>query len=148
MQSDKINAFVKDMQTAWNAGDEKGWARAFAADVDFINIFGGYHHSRDKIQASHDYLFRGIFENSHNELTVEMIRPIRPDLAAVMVFTALDHKAGHYDGRMTMLMEEKDGAIEIIWFQNTMVTKPQHHGSHDRAATVNPDYKPKDKSSS
>jgi uncharacterized protein (TIGR02246 family) len=140
MHEEGIRSFVAAMQEAWNKGDEKGWARAFSADVDFINIFGGYHHGREKIQASHDYLFRGIFHQSHNELTVEKIRMIRAELAAVLVFTRLDHKAGRYDGRMTMLIEERNDGLEIIWFQNTMVTKPAHHGQHAKAETVNPDY--------
>jgi uncharacterized protein (TIGR02246 family) len=142
MNAESINAFIAKMQDIWNAGDEKAWARCFAKDVDFVNLFGGYHHSRDKIEASHNHLFTGVFKGSHNVFTVEKVRFLRPDLAAVLVFTALDFKAGHYDGRMTFLMEEQDGDLQIVWFQNTMVTKPAHHGDHARAETVNPDYKP------
>jgi uncharacterized protein (TIGR02246 family) len=142
MDAQRINAFIKNMQDIWNAGDEIAWAKCFSKDVDFINLFGGYHHGSVKIQASHHHLFNGVFKGSNNVFTVEKVRFLRPDLAAVLVFTALDFKTGHYDGRMTFLMEEHDGDLQIIWFQNTMVTKPAHHGDHARAETVNPDYKP------
>jgi uncharacterized protein (TIGR02246 family) len=130
------------MEADWNAFDSAGWAGAFAPDVDFVNIFGGYHHGRDHVQKSHQNLFTGVYADSHNELTVEKVRPIGPDLYSALVFTRLAHKKGVHDGRMTMLLQDKGDTFEILWFHNTFVTTPAHHASQAESEKGRPSYNP------
>jgi uncharacterized protein (TIGR02246 family) len=139
--NDEIEAFVKNMERAWNAGDYTSWGGSFAEDAHFVNIFGGHHHGRETITASHANIFKGVYSGSRNDLTVEQITPLAPHLYAVLVFTHLQHKAGVHDGRMSMILRETAGRLEIVWFHNTFVTKPAHHQGRQEGAVGTPDYK-------
>ncbi len=138
---EKIIAFVQRMENAWNAGDYATWGGSFAEEADFINIFGGHHHGRETITASHKNIFGGVFKHSHNELTVETTRHLGGDLHAALVFTHLVFSKGEHDGRMGMVLRETADTFEIVWFQNTFVTRPEHHKDAKDGALGSPSYK-------
>lgn len=137
---EKVEAFVKRMEGAWNAGDYTTWGGCFAEDADFVNIFGGYHHGRETITASHAKIFHGVCAGSHNELTVEQVKQLAPNVVAALVFTKLQHKNGVHDGRMSMIMHEGVKGLKIAWFHNTFVTTPKHHQGEQGGATGTPSY--------
>lgn len=82
----------------------------------------------------------GVYAGSHNELTVEQVKQLAPNVVAALVFTKLQHKNGVHDGRMSMIMHEGVKGLEIAWFHNTFVTTPKHHQGEQGGATGTPSY--------
>ena len=118
---------VKKLEVAWNNGDSVAWTTQFADDADFIHILGGHFHGHTAIERGHRAIFDTIYKGSRNKFTVENVRLIRPDVAAVFVYAELmfymDGQERHVLARPT-LIAAKDGAgtWKIVAFQNTLVT--------------------------
>ena len=74
-----LAAFVE----AWNRHDAKAFSMVFAEDADFTNVRGTSASSRAEIEKFHAPMFAARFKDTHQTMTKDRIRFIRPDVAAV-----------------------------------------------------------------
>ena len=74
-----LAAFVE----AWNRHDAKAFSMVFTEDADFTNVRGTSASSRAAIEAFHAPMFAARFKDTHQKMTKDKIRFIRPDVAAV-----------------------------------------------------------------
>ncbi len=122
-----LHELVAKLEAAWNASDSIAWAAQFAEDADFIHILGGHFNGHTAIERGHRTIFDTIYKGSHNQLNVEKVRFVRPDVALVFIRTNLkwylDGAEQEVQARPTLVAQKKDnGQWEIVAFQNTLIT--------------------------
>ena len=122
-----LHELVAKLEAAWNASDSIAWASHFAEDADFIHILGAHYNGRADIERGHRTIFDTIYKGSHNTLTVEKIRFVRPDVAIVFIRTHLkwylNGAEQEAQARPTLVAQKKDnGEWQIVAFQNTLIT--------------------------
>ena len=129
MKSDEraLHQLVYQLEAAWNAGDGKSFAEAFAEEADFIHILGGYYSGRAAIESGHRMIFGTIYKGSTVRYSVEKIRFLRPDVAIVYLRQYLQlNEAGapsDLEARPTIIAEKRDGKWHIVNLQNTRITE-------------------------
>jgi uncharacterized protein (TIGR02246 family) len=122
-----LHELVAKLEAAWNTSDSIAWASHFAEDADFIHILGAHYNSRPEIERGHRVIFDTIYKDSHNTLTVEKVRFVRPDVAIVFIRTSLkwylNGEEQMVQARPTLMAQKRDdGEWEIAAFQNTLIT--------------------------
>ncbi len=80
-----VDKIVSNMTAAWNRHDAAEFAKAFAEDAEFTNVFGMVQKGRAGIEAAHAPIFKTMFKDSVLTATETRVRLIRPDVAAVDV---------------------------------------------------------------
>lgn len=120
-----IRGLVQQLQDAWNASDGTAYAAPFANDADYVVVNGNFIHGRDAIDAGHARIFSTIYRDSHIELTVEQLRPLRDDIALVNVrghLVVRDETGTEESGaRLGMVAAKNDDKWEFVAFQNTAI---------------------------
>jgi len=123
-----LQRIVRQLETAWNAGDGDAFAAPFAADADFVNIRAEHNRGRPAIAAGHAAIFRGIYAGSTNQFTIEAARLLRPDVVLARVLATLDCPhgplAGRHRARFTMVLTRAQAGWEIASFHNTLEAAP------------------------
>ena len=119
----EMNAAV---EAAWNKHDAPTLDQGWVEDCDFINVFGEWIFTRDKLVKIHTALFAGPFRESYKRFTVEKIRFVRQDVAIAHVRgrnTDRDGKLLEADkGTIaTLIMVKEGGKWRIVAGQNTEV---------------------------
>src|SRR5215207_8406620 len=89
-----LERIVKQLESAWNAGDGFAFAAPFTDDADFVNIRADHLQGRNAIAAGHAGIFRSIYAGSVNRYTLKTVRLITPDIALVHVNAELEVPAG------------------------------------------------------
>lgn len=124
-----IRGLVQKMQDGWNEGDGVAFAAPFAEDADYVVVNGTHIRGRKAVAAGHVQIFNTIYRDSHNELKVEQIRPVRPDVAIVHVHAHLTVRVESVmeetDARFTAVAVKTDGKWEFAAFQNTRLWEPR-----------------------
>ena len=119
-----IDALVRTLDTAWNAGDGDAFAAPFAADADFVNVRAEHHRGRQAIAAGHTAIFRGIYAGSTNQYTVKSARLVTADVALVHVNATLQVPSGPLAGQMkalySMVLVREGSGWQIASFHNTL----------------------------
>ncbi len=119
-----LDRIVRQLESAWNAGDGDAFAAPFAEDADFVNIRAEHHRGRPAIAAGHTAIFRGIYAGSTNRCSLEGARLLRPDVALARVLATLDCPtgplAGRHRARFTMVLTRGPNGWEITSFHNTL----------------------------
>lgn len=54
----------ESLTSAWNVGDGGAFARAFAEDADFVNIYATHVAGRDAVAQLHQTIFEGVYQGS------------------------------------------------------------------------------------
>ena len=123
-EEDLIRNVVKTVESGWMEKSGEKYASSFAEVHDFI-VWNGYYFpnsTRQATAAGHQGLFNSVFKNRDIKLKVDKIKFIRTDIALVHILGAMYEKGKTIPENpgviMTMLMEKKDGAWQIISFQN------------------------------
>ena len=119
----EMNAAV---EAAWNKHDAPTLDQGWVEDCDFINVFGEWISTRDKLVKTHTALFAGPFRESYKRFTVEKIRFVRQDVAIAHVRgrnTDRDGKLleGDKGTIATLIMVKEGGKWRIVAGQNTEV---------------------------
>jgi uncharacterized protein (TIGR02246 family) len=78
-----IQALITSQDDCWASGDAVGYSRAVQEDCVFTNIFGQVFLGRDAFQAQHQAIFASIYKGTRLLQTVNHLRFLRPDVAAV-----------------------------------------------------------------
>jgi uncharacterized protein (TIGR02246 family) len=81
----EVNRLVQSLFDAWNEHDAHAFARPFAADADFTNVFGMRAKGRQAIERFHAPIFATMFAESTLTQSERSIRFLRPDVAAIDV---------------------------------------------------------------
>jgi uncharacterized protein (TIGR02246 family) len=68
---------------AFNRHNAKDWASFFLEDGDFTNVYGLSLHGSKAVQDRFEKLFSGPLKDAHRTASVQHIRFIKPDVAAV-----------------------------------------------------------------
>ena len=138
-----LHELVKKLEAAWNSSDSVTWAAQFAEDADFIHVLGAHYSGRTSIERGHRTIFDTIYKGSRNDLKVEQIRFVRPDVAIVFIhgnlLWYLNGAEQHIEARPTLVAEKSsDGRWQIVAFQNTLVTKDAVPTLNDTLAKAHP----------
>jgi uncharacterized protein (TIGR02246 family) len=122
-----IHDMVKQLETAWNASDSKGFAAPFTEDADFIQIYGLQMEGRPAIDSSHRHIFDTIYKGSHNSFSLRRVRFVRPDVAIAFGQARLKFYEGgetrEIESRPTMIMAKEQGKWQIVALQNTRISE-------------------------
>jgi uncharacterized protein (TIGR02246 family) len=117
---------VRQLEEAWNRGDSKKFASAFADDADFITIFGMHYNGRQQVDSNHRRIFDTIYKGSINKLTLESVRFIRPDVVLAFIRAVLELDGGRtLVARPTLVLTKEHGKWAIAALQNTAVSEGQ-----------------------
>lgn len=131
LQEDRaaLEAIVRRLEAAWNAGDGPAFAAPFAEDADFVNVRGEHMKGKSIIAGGHTGIFRTIYAGSVNSYTVESARLLQPDVALVHVDAFLKVPqgplAGEHAACFSMVATRSAGGWEIASFHNTMKAAPR-----------------------
>ena len=140
-----IQQIVKQLESAWNAGDSVAYAAPFVDDADFVDVLGLHHNGRAPIEAGHRQIFDTIYRGSTVSYSVEGIRFVRPDVAIAFVRARLlsrltvgvdDPRRTSQVGegiredhaRPTMILAKNNGKWRIVGFQNTRIAESETKG--------------------
>jgi uncharacterized protein (TIGR02246 family) len=102
-----IRAMNATVEAAWNKHDAPTLDQSWVEDCDFINVFGEWISTRDKLVKIHTALFAGPFRESYKRFTIEKIRFIRQDVAIAYV-------RGRNTDRHGKLLEGDEGTIASL----------------------------------
>lgn len=85
----ELSGLIDTFVAGWNAGSGERLASAFAPDADFTNVMGLHARGRDVIARGHDEILATVFRGTRLEATINQIRYLRPDVAAMDVTLTL-----------------------------------------------------------
>jgi uncharacterized protein (TIGR02246 family) len=128
---DDVHAVIHEFQNAWNRHDMEAFAKIFAADADFVNVFGMRWIGRDAIKHHHTASHATIFRSSALEIQDTTLLFLKPDVAtARSLWTLSGMTSGSGDlppprtGILTNVLVRIDGHWLIVLTQNTDITTP------------------------
>jgi uncharacterized protein (TIGR02246 family) len=78
-----IRKIVAEQESAWNAGDGKGYASQVAPGVSFTNIFGMVMYGHEAFEKRHSEILAGFYKGTTKSQVVRRIRFVTPDVAIV-----------------------------------------------------------------
>jgi uncharacterized protein (TIGR02246 family) len=78
-----IRKIVAEQESAWNAGDGKGYASQVAPDVSFTNIFGMVMYGHEAFEKRHSEILASFYKGTTKSQVVRRIRFVTPDVAIV-----------------------------------------------------------------
>lgn len=120
-----LRQMVQQLQDGWNAHDGIAFTAPFAADADYVVVNGLKLKGKDAIEKGHTRIFATVYKDSHNVVTIQGIRFLRPDVAVVHVEWNLEVRT---DGKLetghsinTMVMTKDGGKWSIAAFHNTPI---------------------------
>ena len=120
-----IEAVVRRLEAAWNAGDGVGFGACFSSDADFVTIRAEHFQGRTTIAGGHAVVFRTIYADSRNTLELEAVRMLRPDVALIHVASTLDAPqgplAGRHKAKYTAVLTREPAGWEIASLHNALV---------------------------
>jgi uncharacterized protein (TIGR02246 family) len=121
-----IEAIVQSVEDGWNRGDGAGFAAPFAAEADYVVVNGMHAKGRETIAEGHQRIFDTFYKGSRNELRVERVRFVRPDLAVAHVHAHLrvprpEGGEGEAEARSTWVLVKEGGEWKVEAFQNTPI---------------------------
>jgi uncharacterized protein (TIGR02246 family) len=129
-----IESIVADLEKAWNAGDGAGFARDFAEDADFVNIYGFHGKGRQAIAEAHERILSTVYKGSVNRFVIKQARMLAPDVALAHIRATLDVPTGPPSGRLEALPSavfvRDDGAWKIAAFHNPLIQEPPLAHNH------------------
>jgi uncharacterized protein (TIGR02246 family) len=123
---------VRRLETGWNAGSGEASAAPFAEDADSVVATGMRVKGRQAIADNFQRIFDTMYKGSRNELTVDSVRFLRPDVAVAHVRAHLrftrDGKPVEGDAISTWVLTKGPDGWSIAAFQNTPVAPPRPPG--------------------
>lgn len=130
--TDAIKGMVQAYAAAWNERAPDQLMPLFAAEGEFINIFGGWGRSRDEVVANHYQVLTTFMRASNLEIISTEVRFLAPDVAVHHADWRLSGGRGAGDaplpeivGRQTAVAQKREGRWVFQAVQNTAVAGPQ-----------------------
>lgn len=126
-EEQEIRKIVEEIVAAWNSSDSVRFAAPFAEDAIFIHIYGGQLDGRAAIEASHRLILDTIYKGSYNEMKLQSVRFVRPDVAIAHLVAHLKFFEGgetrEMQTRPTIVVARENGKWQIVALQNTRVSE-------------------------
>ena len=123
-----VRAIVERVEAGWNAGSGEASAAPFAEDADSVVATGMRIKGRQAIADNFQRIFDTMYKGSRNELTVDSVRFLRPDVAVAHVRSHLrftsEGKPVEVDAISTWVLTKGADGWSIAAFQNTSVRPP------------------------
>lgn len=130
-----IRTAIDQQVAAWNAGDGVAYARPFAADGSFTNLFGTLHFGHDAFEKRHVEIFATFYRGTSRQEAIERIRFVTDDVAVVDVATEIRGLAkapagvqlgadGVLRTRLLQVFVKREGAWWIEAYHNVDVKPP------------------------
>jgi len=121
----RVAEIVGELERCWNAADGAGFARAFTADADFVNIRGDHAHGRDVIAHGHHAILHSIYKGSVVRYQLVGARLIAPAVLVAHVRTQLNAPigplAGEHRSLYTVVLVQEQDDWRIAAFHNTLI---------------------------
>lgn len=124
-----IRDIIRRCQDAWNSRNGAAYGAQFDEAADFVVVDGRHVRGRPAISAGHQYIFDTVYKGSINNITVEDVRFVRPDVALAH---ARAHLELHVDpgapprganARSTWVLTKERGGWTVAAFQNTPIAQ-------------------------
>lgn len=126
-----IHDIIQNYTHAWNDQAGKGFGEGFAADADFVNIFGTHFSGKAEIEARHIQILKSFLKNSKLHILSTKLREVQPGLVIALVRWRADgfRQPGsdlslpgvQREGIFTQVFVKHDHQWEIAASQNTLV---------------------------
>lgn len=84
-----IESILAEQVTAWNNGDAKTFARAFAADGTFTNLLGMFFTGQQAFRERHHQVLQSVFRKTNLHQKLVALRFVHPHTAIVETFMQL-----------------------------------------------------------
>ncbi|MEV3959819.1 SgcJ/EcaC family oxidoreductase [Nocardia sp. NPDC050193] len=118
-----LNDLFDRINQAWEVGDAKAYAAAFAPDADYVTWFGAHLKGREAIEASHTPLFAKNLKNTRMDSGITGVRFVTPDVAVVHGVGALvkgKRRRNRFNTKVNVFVAaRRDGAWTFVAFHNT-----------------------------
>jgi uncharacterized protein (TIGR02246 family) len=115
---------VRELESAWNAGDGAAFGAPMTEDADFVTIRAEHFRGRQAIVAGHAAIFRTVYAGSTNRYSLESARALRECVALIHVRATLEVPTGPLVGRheatFSAVLVLEEGAWQIASFHNTL----------------------------
>jgi uncharacterized protein (TIGR02246 family) len=125
---DALEMVIAGLEEAWNAGDGARFAAHFTSDAEQVNIFGMQLHGREEIERRHDQVFKSVFLNSTNSLSVIDARLLAADVMLARILSGVEVPQGPLQGRVdtiaSLVLLRTGARWEIALFHNTRIVSP------------------------
>lgn len=127
-----VRAVIEAFIDSWNRHDMRTLAALFAADADFVDVFGNWFRDRKSIERALTQRHATVFRSSRFTEKDVAVRFHKPDLAIVHAVIelsgAVDRQGQQLPpglGVITSVIERAAGGWHIIALQNTSVAAQQ-----------------------
>jgi uncharacterized protein (TIGR02246 family) len=125
---DSIASCIAAFADALNRRDAGALASLFAADAEFVNIFGNRMRGRDGIEAGHRQAFAGPLANARVELGAPEVRALGSDAVVCLVpwtRSALGEGLPPGEGVFTMVLGRTGADWTFLHAHNPQRVPPQ-----------------------
>lgn len=127
-----INQIIENISLSWNSQAGHGFADHYAADADFVNIFGMTFSGKDEIEARHVKILETFLKGSIMDVDSIKLREAQPGTVIALVNWKVSNiqkpgKDSLYEtmqGVFTHVFLKNNGKWEIAASQNTTIAKP------------------------
>jgi uncharacterized protein (TIGR02246 family) len=117
-EEQEIRGTLQVFFDGWNAHDVDKMTSVYADDVDHINVYGVWHRGKADIRNDITRLHAAGL-GAHKDFTIEKIRMIKPDVAAIQV------KAISKTCNLgTYVMSKQTGRWLVVSFTNVVCDQP------------------------
>lgn len=127
-----IEGMVHAYAAAWNEREPDKLLPLFAAEGEFINVFGGWGRTREEVIANHRHVLTTFMRASHLEIVSIEVRFLAPNVALHHADWRLSGGFGpsgvslpEIVARQTGVLQQLDGRWVFQAVQNTTVAGPQ-----------------------
>jgi uncharacterized protein (TIGR02246 family) len=119
-----IHKVLAQIGDGWRKGDGAAFAAPFAEDALYITATGARLNSRQEIADLHQQIFDGIFRGTRLGGALQQMLVAGPDVVLVqsvggILFAGESDAAVTPNGISTTVLAKRDGAWQIVSFQNT-----------------------------
>ncbi|WP_051164511.1 SgcJ/EcaC family oxidoreductase [Nocardia testacea] len=122
-----LNELFDRINRAWEVGDAKAYAAAFAPDADYVTWFGAHLKGREAIEASHAALFAKNLKNTRLDGGVTGVRFVTPDVAVVHGVGALvkgKRRRNRFNTKVNVFVAARwNGKWTFVAFHNTKYSR-------------------------
>lgn len=122
-----IRQVIKNIESAWAAGNGKEFADNFTDDVDYTIWNGMYSNGREANEKGHQRIFDTFFKNTKLKNEIRKIRFLSKEIAVVHVKSEIVRNSKRLKGEPAavplLIFQKIDGVWKAVVFQNTPVIK-------------------------
>jgi uncharacterized protein (TIGR02246 family) len=129
----EIDSLLASMLNAWNRHDLEAYVGHWVEDLDFVNVLGMHHETRDALLQELHFIHSGLVKGTQITDRGHSVRLLSDDAAIVHLhwtLTNVPYRPGYCEtgvrqGVFTHVFRRKDGEWRIVASQNTDFVDPK-----------------------